>query len=122
MEDAGRRVEGDIDVKAVGRRVRAVRLERGLTSERLAEAADTSSQFLSKIEKGEQQMTIGKFAKLAGALGVSADYLLFGRDERLGRAALAAEYLGAMNPIERDLLSRAVIALQGTLQAMRPEE
>lgn len=111
----------DPEAVAVGERIRKIRRERGMTTEALAEAADTSPQFIFKVERGEQQMTSGKFAKLTKALGVSSDYLLFGSDERLGRAALAAEYLGAMNPIERDMLARVVIGLQGTLEAMRPE-
>lgn len=111
----------DPEAVAVGERIRKIRRERGMTTEALAEAADTSPQFIFKVERGEQQMTSGKFAKLTKALGVSSDYLLFGSDERLGRAALAAEYLGATNPIERDMLARVVIGLQGTLEAMRPE-
>lgn len=111
----------DPEAVAVGERIRMIRRERGMTTEALAEAADTSPQFIFKVERGEQQMTSGKFAKLTKALGVSSDYLLFGSDGRLGRTALAAEFLGAMNPVERDMLARVVIGLQGTLEIMRPE-
>lgn len=107
---------------AVGARIRMARKGRGFTAEQLAEAADISTQFLAKVEKGQQSMTIGKFSRLVQALGVTADYLLFGHDELVGRAALAAEYMGTMNVIERDLMAQAVIHLQRTLAAMRPEE
>lgn len=122
MKEGARKRTPDPEAVAVGERIRAIRRERGMTTEQLAEAADTSPQFIFKIERGEQQMTSGKFAKLVRALGVSSDYLLFGRDGRLGRSALAAEYLGGLNVVERDMLSRVVIGLQGALEAMRPEE
>lgn len=113
--------ERDPEVEMVGRRARLARQERHMTLEQVAEAAETSVQFLSQVEKGEQSMTMVKFGKLARALGVSSDYLLFGRDRMENRAALAAEFLGAMNPIERDLLPRTVIGLQGILEELRPE-
>lgn len=121
MREQSKKKAPDPEAVAVGERIRMIRRERGMTTEALAEAADTSPQFIFKVERGEQQMTSGKFAKLTKALGVSSDYLLFGSDERLGRTALAAEYLGAMNPVERDMLARVVIGLQGTLEVMRPE-
>lgn len=49
--------EIDPEIKAIGERIRAARKAKGLTMEKLAEAADTSTQFLSKVEKGEQSMT-----------------------------------------------------------------
>lgn len=112
----------DPTAAAVGARIRMARKGSGLTAERLAEAADISTQFLAKVEKGQQSMTIGKFSRLVQALGVTADYLLFGHDELAGRAALAAEYMGTMNVIERDMMAQVVIHLRGTLAAMRPEE
>lgn len=114
--------ERDPEVEEVGRRVRLARQGRGMTLEQLAEAAETSVQFLSQVEKGEQCMTMIKFGKLAKALGVSSDYLLYGRKELGDMTALAAEFLGEMKPIERDLLSRMVFGLQGVLEAMRPED
>ena len=76
---------------AVGERIRAARKAKGMTMEKLAEAAETSTQFLSKVEKGEQSMTVGKFSKVVRALGVSSDFLLFGHDESLTQAQVAAE-------------------------------
>lgn len=114
--------ERDPEVEMVGRRVRLARQERHMTLEQVAEAAETSVQFLSQVEKGEQSMTMVKFGKLAKALRVSSDYLLFGKDRLENRVALAAEFLAAMNPIERDLLARTAIGLQGILEEIRPED
>lgn len=114
--------ERDPEVEEVGRRVRLARQERHMTLEKLAEDAETSVQFISQVEKGEQSMTMIKFGRLAKALRVSSDYLLFGRETLDDRTALAAEFLGSMNPIERDLLSRTVIGFQGLMEVLRPED
>lgn len=111
----------DPETVKVGRRVRLARQGRQMTLEQLAEAAETSVQFLSQVEKGEQNMTSVKFGKLAKALRVSSDYLLFGKEGLEDMTALAAEFLGEMNPIERDLLARVVLGLQGVLEVLRPE-
>ena len=113
--------ERDPEAVKIGQRVRMARQNKGLTMEKVAEGAETSIQFLSQVEKGEQTMTMVKFARLAKVLGVSTDYLLYGEDRIGDRAALAVEYLAGMNPIERDLTSRMVIAVQGLLDEIAPE-
>ena len=114
--------ERDPELEAIGQRIRAARLSKGMTKEALAEAAETSTQFLSRVEKGEQSMTMVKFKRLATALGVSSDYLLYGRTGFSERAALAAEYMARLNPIERDMVSRTVIGIQGMLDKVAPEQ
>lgn len=114
--------ERDPELVAIGQRVRTARLARNMTKEALAEAAETSTQFLSQIEKGEQSMTMVKFKRLAAALGVSADYLLFGRPGMDDRTALAAEYLAGLNLVERDLVSRTAIGLRRVLDEVAPEQ
>ena len=107
---------------AIGERIRTARKAKGMTMEKLAEAAETSTQFLSKVEKGEQSMTVGKFSKVVRALGVSSDYLLFGHDESLTQAHVAAEYLGALSVSEQNLLARVVENLRGALDAIRGQD
>ena len=66
-------------------------------------------------------MTTLKFGRLALALRVSSDYLLYGRDSLGDFAGLAAEFLGGLSPIEREMVAQVVVNLQGVLDAMRPE-
>lgn len=115
------KTERNPELEAVGRRVRAARLNRGMTKEALAEAAETSTQFLSQIEKGEQSMTILKFKRLATALGVSSDYLLYGREGMDEQVALAAEYLTGLNLVERDLAAKTVAHLRRLMDELSPE-
>lgn len=112
----------DPEAKAVGQRIRDARKAKKLTMEKLAEAAETSPQFLSKVEKGEQSMTTGKFAKLVKALGVSSDELLFGLEGLEGEAEVATEYMRGLNPIERELTARIICNIRGLLDALGPEE
>lgn len=105
------------ELQQVGKRVRLARQSRGLTLDQASEAADTSIQFLSQIEKGEQAMTMLKLGRLAKALGVSTDYLLFGRPPLDDAAALAVDYMIGMKPAERKILTQTVISLRGLLDA-----
>lgn len=106
----------------IGERIRTTRKAKGMTMEKLAESAQTSIQFLSRVEKGEQSMTVVKFCKVVRALGVSSDYLLFGHDESLSRACLAAEYLGSLSMSEQKLLSLIVEDLRGVLDTIQKKE
>jgi transcriptional regulator with XRE-family HTH domain len=60
-----------MDIRAlVGRNVRRARIEKGLTQEELAERAGTSQFYVSSLEAGRRNPTIGTLASLASALGV----------------------------------------------------
>lgn len=108
-------------MRQVGQRIRLARTSKGLTLEKVSEAAETSIQFLAQLEKGEQRMTAIKFGRLAQALGVSTDYLLFGHAPVSETAALAADYMASLNPIERDLLAQNLVNLRRLLDAIAPQ-
>lgn len=110
----------DPELIAIGERIRLAREGQGLSREKLAEAADTSSQFLAKMEKGEQSMTTLKFKHLAAALHVSSDYLLFGKPPLTGPSALAVERMTQMSPVDRDFLSDMLLGLNRMLQETDP--
>jgi transcriptional regulator with XRE-family HTH domain len=62
----------------VGRWIQELRKGVGLSQEELAEKADISKQTVSKIETGKREILASNIAKLAYALDISTDYLLFG--------------------------------------------
>ena len=62
-------------VDAVGRRVRQLRTQAGMTQERLAERAEISVSFLSMIERGERSPHLETLEKLANGLEVPVDVL-----------------------------------------------
>ena len=57
--------------KLVGRNVKRIRQEKGLTQEQLAELAGFSQQYISGLEQGRRNPTIVSIYELATALGVS---------------------------------------------------
>ncbi len=54
-----------------GRKLRTVRLEKGLSQEKLAEIAGLHRTFVSMVERGKRNVTLATVEKLAKALEVS---------------------------------------------------
>ena len=63
-------------------RLAARRKQQGLTQQALAERIEVHVVQLRRYEAGASQPTLDVIRKLATALSVSADLLLFGKDER----------------------------------------
>lgn len=61
-----------------GRRVRARRLEIGLSQEVLAEAAGLHRTYVGSVERGERNIALVNIVRLAGALGVDPAELVAG--------------------------------------------
>lgn len=61
---------------AFGERLRRLRLERGLTQERLAQAAERHPTFISNAERGYSVPTLDTLLLLANALGVQPGELV----------------------------------------------
>ena len=105
------------DKKAVGERIKAIRLRNGMTQSRLAEELDyTSERQLQRIESGETSCSVDKLMELAQILGVSTDYLLFGyegacRDDM-------EKYMSGKSGREKEYICRvldAVVSNMGVL-------
>jgi len=68
--------------KLVGRNVKRIRQDRGLTQEELAERSGFSQQYISGLEQGRRNPTIVSIYELATALGVSHMELVSPTEER----------------------------------------
>jgi tetratricopeptide (TPR) repeat protein len=89
-----------LNAKNLGRRLRELRVSRGLHQETLAREAGVSASYLSRIEAGQREPSPPLLSELARAVGSSVAFLLTGVDEqRAQRVRLGlrqAEYrLGA---------------------------
>ena len=62
--------------EVVGKNIRACRTDAGLTLEKLAEMADLSWPYLSEIERGRENISLDKLARLAQALNVTLSKLV----------------------------------------------
>ena len=67
----------------IGLRIRNIRESLNLTKEELAQQLGISGQFLGMIEKGKNSISIEKLQILCNITHLSADYILFGKDETL---------------------------------------
>lgn len=66
---------------AFGERVREVRLEKDITQEQLAEAAELHPTFISNVERGYRVPTVPTMLRLAKGLGVAAAQLVDGLED-----------------------------------------
>lgn len=65
-----------------GDRIRKLREEKYYSRKVLADKADISPKFLYEIENGMKGFSAETLYKLAKSLGVSADYILSGKNEK----------------------------------------
>jgi len=63
-----------------GKKVQAIRNERRISQEKLAELSELDRTYISSVERGQRNISILNIIKIADALGVSASNLL----EKLG--------------------------------------
>lgn len=82
--------DGEVDLIALGRRVRHLRKKLGMTLDDLSAKAGAAPSQLSLIENGRREPKLSLLQHLAGVLGVSLDQLL-GAEPPSRRAALEIE-------------------------------
>ena len=68
----------DMSNASIGSRIQKIRKERGYTREQLAEYAEISANFLWEIETGKNGMKTQILGRIATALDVPTDHLIFG--------------------------------------------
>ena len=73
---AGGEVDPGVYLRALGKRVRLLRLTRELTQEELAAAAGISRSFVSLIEHGAHGVDVVRLVRLAAALEIRLAELL----------------------------------------------
>jgi len=79
----GNMTKKHIDLTTVGGRIKAKRLEAGMTQEQLAEKLFVKFSMISRYERAESNMGIDTLKSIANALDCSASYLLEGVDAQL---------------------------------------
>ena len=69
-------------LKSLGRKVQEIRRDLGWNQQQLADSADLDRTYISAVEHGKQNLTLGAVVKLADALGVELVQLLSKSDRR----------------------------------------
>ena len=75
----------------LGQTLRALRLARGLSINDLARQSDLSGSFLSQVETGQSDLSVGRLFRIAQALGVSAADFLNGPNGARGPVVRAED-------------------------------
>lgn len=87
----------------LGRRVKQLRLQKGMTLKEIEAKVGVSATHVSEVERGKTSPTVGALSKIAAALEVNASYLI---DFPIGQevsvparvAALPGLYPWALHP------------------------
>jgi transcriptional regulator with XRE-family HTH domain len=69
-----------LDYKKIGERVKESRRLKNMTQAKLAELADISDTYISRIETGAKNASLTSLAKISRVLNSSLDFLVFGTD------------------------------------------
>ena len=69
-------------LQSLGRKVQGIRRDLGWNQQQLANSANLYRTYISAVEHGKQNLTLGAIVKLADALGVELVQLLSQRDRR----------------------------------------
>jgi len=73
-------------VRRVGRAIRKLRTERGLSQEKLAHRAHLHRTYIGAVERGERNITIVSLFRIASAFGVSPAVILREAEEPNGES------------------------------------
>ena len=92
-------------------RIRKAREDMGYTREQFAEKLDVSVSYLAELERGRTGISVKLLVKVCQVLGLSADYVLFGKDRTEDARRLEAihrideKYLPLLDKVIEELLA-----------------
>ena len=92
-------------------RIRKAREDMGYTREKFAEKLDVSVSYLAELERGRTGISVKMLIKVCNVLGLSADYVLFGKERTEDELRLDAirrideKYLPLLDNVIEELLS-----------------
>ncbi len=67
----------------IGKRIKQIREDMGMTKEKFANLIGISGQYLGVVEHGKSYLSIEKLKNLCDITNLSADYILFGKDNNV---------------------------------------
>lgn len=92
-------------------RIRKAREDMGYTREQFAEKLDVSVSYMAELERGRTGISVKMLVKVCNVLGLSADYVLFGKERTEDELRLDAirrideKYLPLLDKVIEELLS-----------------
>lgn len=113
-----------VDYRDIGSRIRAVRLDRKMTQEHLAEAVGVGVTHISHIETGNSIPSLQVMIDIINALGCSADELLCIEVEH-ARPLLdswLSELVADCDTTEVKLITDMVVSMKNSLRRLKISE
>lgn len=102
--------ESETYLRRLGERVRSMRSRRGMARKTLAHQARVSERYLAQLESGQGNCSIVLLRRIARALGLPIEELVYDRPDRPVEALLVAQFLERLQPAAleeaRELLQR----------------
>jgi len=110
-----------VDFKTIGKRIKVSRTQRDMTQAELSERVGVSNVYISNIETGVKGVSLEVLLKIAGALGVSLDSMVFGSTPiRLPKVYREfAELLADCDVDERELILKNASSYKKMLRVER---
>ena len=111
-----------MDWISIGGRIRRQREFLGITREQFAEKLDITPKFCSDIELGIKGMSVTTLCKIADALSLSADYILFGKNSGGNQACGLDAIAPMLESLTANQLPYIEEVLKTVIQAMNYRE
>jgi transcriptional regulator with XRE-family HTH domain len=111
----------------IGGRIRTTRLDRNLTQDQLASSVGVSRSAVAQWETGRTGQLTGNLSRIARALEVSVEYLMYGDDKRAPSEARQGDELTLLrlyrecDPEDRQMLLRTARRLARREGAIPPD-
>lgn len=113
-----------IDVVDLGKRIRTIRISRGISKDALASAIGLKRDTLTEIESGKNPPSTATFVRIANVLEVNARDLLCNyvdADKAVVMNELS-DYLDALAPQERNFVTPLIDYLATSFRKMKQEK
>ena len=111
-------MEKEIDFGLIGRRIREVRTQRGLSQAQLAFDAGMQNSYICHVEKGEKQVSLKALVAIAEALQATADVFLYGQ-QKFDTTQYQSEFievLSGCDEFEKRIIFNAASAVKETIR------
>lgn len=108
-----------MDYLSMGKNIKALRKKNGLTQEKLAEAVDVSTVFISQIETGTRMPSLETIYNISKALGVSIDELIHGSESGHLRIHTDNKFQAFLNSHSEAEVEFTLKIAEGVLNYMR---
>ena len=82
----------EINFDTIGRKIKEIRLSKGLTQENVADVADVNTSHISNIENFRVKISLTTLVKICNALDTTVDYIL------------ANEYSDSSSALDQEIL------------------